>query len=453
MKTTTTQLSEPLEGMERVEQLVIHVAEAMKTHLGSVVNGMREVLITEIPELESDDRLVKLLDTAIESNVDTILHVLRHRIKPRDFELPPGAIEHARRIAQHNVPVDSLIRAYRLGQRFLLERFFDEIHSQSDNPQINYSAIQHLILVTFAYIDRASQEIVAVYADERTQWSETRNTVRTARVREVLAGVVLDADYAEAILNYRLDQFHLGAILWMDPTGSQTNALDEIERTVSRIGRALPSQDRPLLCMCDEASAWAWFPLGPHTATFSSVQLSDLASAAQPHVRTAIGGASAGIEGFRATHQQAGLTQRLSLAVESPTRLLAYTQPGVPTAALLVSNVEHTRNLVQSVLGDLSRDDPGCERLRETVLEFLLCGSNYAAAAERLTMHKNTVRYRVARAQDERGRPFDDDRTDVEVALIACRWLGRRVLSDRHRDSSRGPALPVNNEHQRGMPT
>jgi len=41
----------------------------------------------------------------------------------------------------------------------------------------------------------------------------------------------------------------------------------------------------------------------------------------------------------------------------------------------------------------------------------------------------------VARAEQVRGRPIRDDRFDVELALRACRWLGRAVLTGRPADA------------------
>jgi DNA-binding PucR family transcriptional regulator len=44
-------------------------------------------------------------------------------------------------------------------------------------------------------------------------------------------------------------------------------------------------------------------------------------------------------------------------------------------------------------------------------------------------MHKNSVKYRVEKAEQERGRPIRGDHLDVELALHACHWLGHAVLN------------------------
>jgi DNA-binding PucR family transcriptional regulator len=65
--------------------------------------------------------------------------------------------------------------------------------------------------------------------------------------------------------------------------------------------------------------------------------------------------------------------------------------------------------------------------LRETVLAWLAEGGNARRAAERLHAHKNTVLYRLQRAQQLIGRPLDEGRGDLELALNALRWLGPRL--------------------------
>src|SRR6516165_7753805 len=60
---------------------------------------------------------------------------------------------------------------------------------------------------------------------------------------------------------------------------------------------------------------------------------------------------------------------------------------------------------------------------------FLGAGSSFKAAAEELHLHVNSVKYRIARATERRGRPIADDRLDVEVALLLCHWFGTAILS------------------------
>jgi PucR C-terminal helix-turn-helix domain len=73
--------------------------------------------------------------------------------------------------------------------------------------------------------------------------------------------------------------------------------------------------------------------------------------------------------------------------------------------------------------------------LRDTLRVFLQESGSFVAAAERLTLHKNTVRYRIGKAEESLGHPVGEDRLHVELALLAAQWLGPAVL--RHVSSSR----------------
>lgn len=50
------------------------------------------------------------------------------------------------------------------------------------------------------------------------------------------------------------------------------------------------------------------------------------------------------------------------------------------------------------------------------------------AAAERLVLHKNTVRYRIRKAEESLGRTAGENRHDVELALQVSYWLGAAAL-------------------------
>jgi DNA-binding PucR family transcriptional regulator len=67
-------------------------------------------------------------------------------------------------------------------------------------------------------------------------------------------------------------------------------------------------------------------------------------------------------------------------------------------------------------------------RLRDTLLVFLQTGGSYKTTAERLTLHKNTVQYRIHKAEESLGRPVGESQHDVELALRASHWLGSSVL-------------------------
>ncbi len=95
---------------------------------------------------------------------------------------------------------------------------------------------------------------------------------------------------------------------------------------------------------------------------------------------------------------------------------------------MLLADLDATRGWVWLVLGDLANDDDHDARLRETLRVFLSTRGSYTATAELLTLHKNTVQYRVRKAEEAVGHPINDRRADIELALRICQHLGSAVL-------------------------
>jgi DNA-binding PucR family transcriptional regulator len=140
-----------------------------------------------------------------------------------------------------------------------------------------------------------------------------------------------------------------------------------------------------------------------------------------------LGAAGAGLDGFRRTHQQALGAQAVAVAA-GPSGPAVTSFPEVAPLALMASSIELTRAWVAETLGDLAADDDQSARLRDTLRMFLGEKGSFKATAEKLTLHKNTVQYRVRKAEDALGTPLDENRLQIELALLACRWLGAAVL-------------------------
>ena len=85
--------------------------------------------------------------------------------------------------------------------------------------------------------------------------------------------------------------------------------------------------------------------------------------------------------------------------------------------AMMLGSPDLLRAWVLSTLAGLAADDEHHARLRGTLLVFLQSGGSYKTTAERLMLHKNTVQYRIRKAQESLGRPIGENRHDVELAL------------------------------------
>jgi len=96
--------------------------------------------------------------------------------------------------------------------------------------------------------------------------------------------------------------------------------------------------------------------------------------------------------------------------------------------ALMAGSIDLLRAWVIETLGALAGDDEHNARLRHRLGVFLQENGSYKATAERLTLHKNTIQYRIRRAEESLGRPVAEARLHLELALLASEWLGPAVL-------------------------
>jgi hypothetical protein len=420
----------------QVGRHVAETADRLHNRLAELSSLMHRSLEDQIPELPEDERLTELLGASVEGNVDTILRALRYDIAVERVEAPTAALEYARRLAQHGVPVNALVRAYRLGQRLMNELVFAEVRALDISEQMRYAVIEAISATLFEYIDWISQQVVASYEDERERWLENQNSLRALRVREVLAAVAsnparaIDVDATSTSIRYPLRWHHLGLVMWYPDDSSESAELAGLQRFLRELGEAAGAAAGSLFVAADRTCGWGWLPYraadGEAADAPAKVRQFVLSRPDCPSV--AIGTVAGGIDGFRQSHREAESARRVALVSKRKPTVIAASDPGLSIAALLGSDVADTRAWVVKVLGDLANDGENDARLRETLRVFLGCGSSYKLAAEELNLHFNTVKYRVGRAVVRRGRDIGGDRLDVELALLICHWYGAAVL-------------------------
>lgn len=404
---------------------VAALGAGMASQLPALTDRLQEGLLAHIPELKSDPVLEELLRSSVDANLENVAHLLQHDIDVDDATVPVAAREYARRLAQRGVNSTALVRAYRLGQQWISDWAFLEIRTSEKDPDVAYRAIQEMIAVTFRYIDRITEQVIAAYETERKKWLAHQNTVRTQLLEQLLAGEPIDAVTAETTLGHRMRQQHVGAVLWA--VDAATDALADLERLAGAIAQEIGAVGAPFVAPRDRSTTWAWYPMG--TSPTPPELPASVVAAAGP-IRVSFGTPASGVAGFRATHDQAMAAAYVArLAGERGQCVTSYSANGLRAATLLAADLGGSRRLVTDVLGDLASADDGATRLRDTLLVFLDSGGSYLTTAEQLHLHKNTVRYRVEKAVELRGRSLDEAPLELHLALLACHWLGDAVLS------------------------
>jgi len=407
-----------------VAELMAGVAAAVARRAAAVHEDVYEVIVREIPQLREDRPVLALLGSSVDSNVDTCLQIMQHQIDLADVRAPAAAVEYARRLAQRGTPLTALLRAYRVGHACFADWLLRELARQADDAQMITAATLGMSRIVAGYIDQTSEEIVAAYTRERESWLRSSSAARGARIRDLLSGARIDLRAAEATLGYRLRQYHVGVMCWTDETPGAVDNITRLERAIREITERVASSSDPVFLPRDESSAWAWLPLGIQD-TFTCTAAST--AGVDGDIHFAFGDAAKGTAGFRLTHEQAVAAHAVAMAGGSPAPR-AVTFGEVAPVAMMLGSIELLRAWVLSTLAGLAADDEDHARLRGTLLVFLESGGSYKTAAERLMLHKNTVQYRIRKAQESLGRPVGGNRHDVELALQASHWLGAAVL-------------------------
>ena len=337
--------------MDRSSPSVAHSASAVS---GALIPRTSELsaeiyalIVREIPQLRSDERVLTLLEASVRENVATLLHVLQHGIDLENVRAPAAAEEYARR----------LLRAYRIGSARFQAQCLEELGRRTDDAQLVSAAGLRIADITAAYIDRVSEELVSAYEGEKENWLRNLSAARAARVRALLRGerVDVEVDSSEAILGYRLRQHHAGLVCWTGEADIGGGDLARLERATTELARTVGCAGRPIFLPQDESYAWAWLPLGAEK-TLTLPGAASTPAEAEAGVRFAVGGVGSGLSGFRRTHQQALAAYAVALAASPPGRFLTSFSDVAPLA-LMSGSIDLVRAWVIEILGGLASDD------------------------------------------------------------------------------------------------
>src|SRR6266704_2400297 len=118
-------------GDPQAHALVSTVARTVESRLPSVTADIQALIEESIPRLRRLD-FADVHRASIAENVVTAVHILAGAGEEAPSTTAPiAAIDFARRLAQHDVPVTELIRAYRVGQTRFIRHCIHELLEQS----------------------------------------------------------------------------------------------------------------------------------------------------------------------------------------------------------------------------------------------------------------------------------------------------------------------------------
>ncbi|MGA5200662.1 PucR family transcriptional regulator [Streptomyces variegatus] len=424
----------------------MHIMSTEQILLAPIANRLleeRERLIArlvrtaraEISALDHDTASRSLLEASVTENIVAAMNFLQQGIDAQYVDAPTAALAYARSLAQRDVPLSALIRAYRIGHSMFLDEAFTVLDELPAEERFPLSVA--LVRRGGQFIDQVCEQVGRAYEIERDRWVATQGGVRQQWVNELLGGGPVDRAAAEHALRYPLDAVHVACTLW--PTGPMTSfelvaAVEEVRAYAAdllktRAGLVVPTDER-------ESRLWIALPAG------STHGLEAFAPPEGVSLHAAIGRPGTDLAGFRASARQASrvkeiVATRLGQGVEKGAASRSFTEPQwvrydeVAPVALMAGDVESVRDFVAAALGDLAGAGTRNAMLRETLRVFLTHHRSYAATAEAMNLHRNSIQYRLQQASallPEAAKSLEDD-YNVRTALLATHWLGGAVLT------------------------
>ncbi|MEH3067011.1 MAG: helix-turn-helix domain-containing protein [Aeromicrobium erythreum] len=407
------------------EDRVSRVAAAFIDERQQFIDALLRRTEETIPPLERDERLHALLDTSITENIVQVLNMLHNSIDTSRATAPAGAIAYAQRLAQRDVSVSELHSAYRLGLLMFLETAYAIASRHGLDDAATLSELMHR---TTVYNDRVCADVGRAYDHERTRWLSTSAVARQLVIERLLRGESGSARL-ESELRYPMANHHLSFRIWIGPASGTVAAT--VDRTVRVITDHLKGSGAVLIDPVDDYESRGWIAL-PRPSRVDTTALIAALRAARLDVSVVLGPTLPGAVGFRRSHDLAADLQQVVVA--RPRRgagPMAHAYDELAPVVLLGRDLPAARDFVQHTLGDLAHDDERSEGLRETLLTFLECNRSYALAAERMMLHRNTIRYRVLQACESSRQNLDDGRVvhALHTALLLTHWLGPGVAA------------------------
>ena len=278
--------------------------------------------------------LLEMLEASVQGNITTIIHVLANDIPIDHLQPTTAAVEYALRLAQRDVPSNSLVRAYHMGQGDLMRICHDEISTLDIPARLTLAVLKHTSDVVYSYIDWITLYVFDAYERERSRWMAAQGNLHSAAIHALLSGTNADTAAFEAETGYRLGQNHVALVVW-STWDADVMGINTLDRLVRDLGAAAGADKPPIITAIDRRTVWAWLPFGRRVPAPDP----EVLAAAVPldgGARVAIGLPGSGVEGFKRSHEQATAAYSVAAVPDTPQRpVVSFGDRGVAVVSLL----------------------------------------------------------------------------------------------------------------------
>ncbi|MCV7420399.1 helix-turn-helix domain-containing protein [Mycobacterium yunnanensis] len=416
---------EPTEcGARLGDSVLLDRAHALAERLGDGPAGwavdmgarMATAITAEIPQL-AVDAVATEVHKGCEAVALGALAALAH-----DDDVTFGAMTEVlagpTEVVARGIGIEHMLRSIHVAHATAASALLDVAERVVPEPQ-RFGEMRRINQVLFGIVDVVTERMAAEYSRAQQEWLTSSIALRTEIVEDLLSGTAVPTERATRILGYDLTRWHLAVVVWTD---ASTPAEPAHLTTAAAEMLSAAGCSATLLLPVGAHRVWAW---GSRT-----LQPPDVVAPVTPPVPgvcVAIGMAGAGVDGFRDSHRQAADAARVGALSTRTTRSFRYED--LDLVAMLSTNLRAAREFVARELGDLAVDSESVATMRRTLKCYLDRERSLARSAADLSIARNTVAYRVQRAEQLRGRPASERRLQLHAALALAEELGDAVLT------------------------
>jgi len=378
-----------------------------------VAVGMAESILEAIPELGVDGVVqemrkgcevvaVQMVAALAEEDLD-----LNSVLSPEVFGGPAEAVS-------RGVGIEHILRSIQIGHAYA-HRQFVEAASRHLEEKDRFPELRRISEELFAITDLLTSGMSAEFSRVQAAWLTSSAAMRMEVVDEILGGAEVSLDRAARVLKYDLTRRHTALVVWAGETAQLGPGV--LESTASQLLRE-SGHSAVLVLPVGQRRVWAW----GSTIRGNPTPLTDASSVPIQGVRVAAGLPGSGLSGFRSSHGEALDAARIGMASKQTRWMWEYGE--VDMLTMLMHRDDIARQFVRRELGDLAAPDEATAVLRATLKCYLDNERSLSAAAEALHVARNTIAYRVQRAEALRGREVGVRRMQLQAALALLEEFG-----------------------------
>lgn len=306
-------------------------------------------------------------------------------------------------IVSRDIEVADIVGALRVMQDLWMSLLVRSALAIPDGAAV----VPRLVRTVTGAVDRCVDTLVAAIAEERRLVLQ-HGRARVRRMIEALVeGRLPEEQAASDTLGVSMGGWHLGCVIHAPPGA----ALDrgQVDAVAAAFGDATGGGP---LTRYETGAGQVWLWKSGHrpvpTPTTDDLHIPS-------PVVVGMGESRRGLTGFRRTHMEASEALRIGLMLEANGHGHRYRDVGL--AALLSQDAERARWFVDSELRDLAADTPEMRELRHTLRVFFDAQMRVAPAADRLYIHRNTLRDRLRRIERMLGYRLAERSAECQAAL------------------------------------